>query len=55
MKNLSRGWSFLIQTKNLALADKDLIKASIYTLFVGLVVALIFIIPMASPATVLGN
>jgi hypothetical protein len=55
MESLSRGWSFLIQAKNMAMADKDLIKPSIYALFVGLIVSLIFIIPMAASAFILGT
>lgn len=55
MQSLSRGWSFLTEAWKMALADKDLIKPSIYALFVGFVVSLIGVIPIALAALLLGT
>src|ERR1700745_2873571 len=55
MQSLSRGWSFLAEAWKMALADKDLIKPSIYALLAGFVVALVGIIPMALAALVFGT
>jgi len=55
MQSLSRGWNFLTQAWKMALADKDLIKPSIYALFVGIIVSIIGIIPIALAALVLGT
>lgn len=54
MQSFSRGWNFLQQTWKMAMADKDLLKPSVYTLAVGLIVSLIGIIPIALAATILG-
>ena len=43
MNSFSRGWSFLKQAWQMAVKGRDLIKPSIYALFAGLLVALIFI------------
>jgi hypothetical protein len=55
MESFSKGWSFLTQAWKMALADKDLIKPSIYALLVGFVVSLIGIIPIALTAFLLGT
>ena len=54
MKSFSKGWNFLTQAWKMALADKDLIKPSIYALLVGFVVSLIGAIPIALVAFLLG-
>ncbi len=55
MQSFSRGWQFLKQAWQMAAADKDLIKPSIYALFAGAVVSLIGIIPIALVALAFGN
>ncbi len=55
MQNFSRGWAFLKQAWQMVLADKDLIKPSIITLFVGFIVSILFIIPMAAAGLLLGG
>ncbi len=55
MQSLSRGWNFLTQAWKMALADKDLIKPSIYALFIGLIVSVIGIIPIVLAAMLLGT
>src|SRR5664279_4819102 len=55
MASFSRGWSFLLQTWKMAMADKDLLKPSLYTLVVGFIVSLIGIIPIALSAIILGT
>ena len=55
MQSLSRGWSFLTEAWKMARADNDLIKPSIYALFVGFFVSLIGIIPMALAAFIFGT
>lgn len=54
MQSLSRGWSFLTEAWKMAMADKDLIKPSIYALFAGLLISLVFVIPMAVSAFIFG-
>ena len=46
MQSLSRGWGFLKQAWQMAVADKDLIKPSIYALIAGFIVTLICVIPI---------
>ena len=41
MQTISRGWSFLTQAWKMAFADKDLIKPSVYALFVGFLVSIL--------------
>jgi hypothetical protein len=53
MQSLSRGWSFLTEAWKMALADKDLIKPSIYALFAGIFVSIIGIIPIGLGVLVL--
>jgi hypothetical protein len=55
MQSFSRGWNFLTQAWKMALADKDLIKPSIYTLIAGFIVSIIGIIPIALAALILGT
>ena len=55
MESISRGWKFLTQAWNMARADHDLLKPSIYALLVGFVVSIIGIIPLALAAIVLGT
>ena len=55
MQSFSRGWQFLKQAWQMASADKDLIKPSIYTLFAGAVVSVIGIIPIALVAMLFNN
>jgi len=46
MDSFVRGWNFLKQAWQMALADKDLIKPSIYALVVGFIISMIGIVPM---------
>ena len=55
MQSFSRGWNFLLQAWKMAMADKDLLKPSLYALVVGFIVSLIGIIPIAISALVLGT
>ncbi len=55
MQAFSRGWSFMQQAWDMAFKDKDLIKPSIYSLFVGMVVSVIGIIPIIGAAFLLGD
>jgi len=55
MQSFSRGWSFLKQAWQMALKDKDLIKPSIYALFAGFIVSVIFILPMAGATFLFGE
>lgn len=55
MQAFSRGWSFLQQAWGMAFKDKDLIKPSIYSLFVGMIVSVIGIIPIVGTAFLLGD
>ena len=55
MESFRRGWDFLKQSWRMALADRDLIKPSIYALIVGFIVSLIAIIPMGLAGLFLGD
>ena len=55
MESFSRGWSFLKQAWQMAFSDKDLLKPSIYALIVGMIVAIIGIIPIAGVAFLFGG
>jgi hypothetical protein len=46
MDSLKRGFAFLKQSWQMAMADKDLIKPSIYALLAGFIVTLISLIPI---------
>jgi hypothetical protein len=55
MQSFSRGWSFLKQAWQMALKDRDLIKPSIYSLLVGFLVSVIFLVPMIGSAFIFGG
>jgi hypothetical protein len=55
MQSFSRGWSFLKQAWQMAVKDKDLIKPSIYSLFAGFFVSIIFLIPIIGSALLFGD
>ncbi len=55
MESLSRGWGFLKQSWQMAMADKDLIKPSIYALVAGVVVTIILVIPIGFISFLLQN
>lgn len=55
MQSFSRGWSFLKEAWSMAFKDKDLIKPTIYSLFVGFFVSVIFIIPIIGTGFLLGT
>lgn len=55
MQSFSRGWAFLKQAWSMAFKDKDLLKPSIYALIVGMVVAVIGIIPIIIAAVAFGD
>jgi hypothetical protein len=46
MESFKRGWAFLIQSWQMAIKDKDLIKPSIYTIIAGFIVTLILVVPI---------
>jgi hypothetical protein len=55
MQSFSRGWNFLTQAWKMALADKDLIKPSIYTMIAGFIVSIIGLIPIVLAALIFGT
>ena len=55
MQSFSRGWSFLKEAWQMAFKDRDLIKPSIYSLIVGLVVSVIFLVPIIGSAFIFGS
>ena len=55
MDSFVRGWNFLKQAWQMAIADKDLIKPSIYALFVGFIISLIGILPMIALFFIFGG
>lgn len=55
MESFKRGFEFLKQSWQMALADRDLIKPSIYALLVGFLVSLITMIPMGLIGFFLGD
>jgi hypothetical protein len=55
MQSFSRGWSFLKQAWSMAFKDRDLLKPSIYALFVGMIISFIGIIPIALVAVLFGD
>jgi len=46
MQSFSRGWSFLKEAWSMAFKDRDLIKPTIFSLVVGFIVSVLFLIPM---------
>jgi len=55
MQSFSRGWQFLQQAWNMAFKDKDLLKPSIFSLIVGMIVSVIGIIPIAGAFFIFGD
>lgn len=55
MDSLRRGFSFLKQSWQMVLADRDLIKPSIYTLVVGFLVTLVGSIPIVLAFVIFGD
>jgi Family of unknown function (DUF6159) len=55
MQSFSRGWSFLKEAWQMAFKDRNLIKPSIYSLFAGLVVSVIFLIPIIGSAVLFAD
>jgi hypothetical protein len=55
MESFKRGFAFLKQSWQMAVADRDLIKPSVYAMLVGFVVSLIAIVPMALVGVFLGD
>jgi hypothetical protein len=55
MQSFSRGWSFLREAWSMAFKDKDLIKPTIYSLFVGFIVSIIFLVPIAAAWFLFGD
>ena len=55
MQSFSRGWSFLKEAWSMAIKDRDLIKPTIYSLIVGFVVSIIFLIPMGVVGFLFGD
>jgi hypothetical protein len=55
MQSISRGFSFLKQSWQMAFADRDLLKPTIYAIFVGMVVSVIGLIPIIGTAVLLGD
>jgi hypothetical protein len=55
MQSFSRGWNFLTQAWKMALADKDLIKPSIYTMIAGFIVSIIGLIPIVLATLIFGT
>ena len=55
MQSFSRGWSFLKEAWQMAFKDRDLIKPSIYSLFVGFFISVIFLIPIIGSAFIFGD
>jgi len=55
MKSFARGWSFLQQAWQMAIKDPDLIKPSIFALFAGFVVSIVFIPFMIGAAFLTGG
>ena len=52
MQAISRGFSFLKQSWQMAFADRDLLKPTIYAIFVGIVVSVIGMIPIIGTALI---
>ncbi len=55
MQSFARGWSFLKEAWQMAFKDRDLIKPSIYSLFAGLIVSVIFLLPMVGSVFIFGG
>ena len=55
MESFKRGFAFLKQSWQMAMADKDLIKPSIYALFAGFIITVIALIPIGLVSFLLHN
>ncbi|NUM44995.1 MAG: hypothetical protein HUU38_09830 [Anaerolineales bacterium] len=55
MQAISRGFSFLKQSWQMAFADRDLLKPTIYAIFVGMIVSVIGLIPIIGTALIFGD
>jgi hypothetical protein len=55
MQSFSRGWRFLMQAWGMAFKDKDLLKPSFYALGVGMIVAVIGVIPLIVAFFIFGD
>jgi hypothetical protein len=55
MESFKRGWDFLKQSWQMALADRDLLKPSVYALFAGFAVTLVLVIPIGFITFLLRN
>src|SRR4030042_4016220 len=55
MESFSRGWAFRKQSWQMAWADKDLLKPSIYALVAGFIVTIILVIPIGFITFLLQN
>jgi hypothetical protein len=55
MQSFVRGWNFLKQAWQMALADQDLIKPSIYNLFAGFIVSILGIFPFVAAFFLFGG
>lgn len=55
MQSFARGWSFLKEAWGMAFKDHDLIKPSIYSLFAGMIVSVIFLVPIILSAILFGE
>ncbi len=55
MQSFSRGWSFLKEAWTMAFKDRDLIKPTIFSLFAGFFVSIVFLIPMGAVWILFGD
>lgn len=55
MQSFTRGWNFMLQAWKMAMADRDLLKPSLYTLLAGFIVSLVGFIPLALVGFILGT
>jgi hypothetical protein len=55
MQAISRGFSFLKQSWQMAFADRDLLKPTIYAIIVGMLVSVIGLIPIIGTALLFGD
>jgi len=55
MESFKRGWDFLKQSWQMALADRDLLKPSVYALFAGFAITLVLVIPIGFITFLLRN
>ncbi len=55
MQSLTRGWSFLQEAWQMAFKDNDLIKPSLYSMIVGLIITIIGIVPLIAAAFLFGG